>query len=254
MITRRTTLSFLFACAMTDAARAACTQPNSVVTVCPIDGRDFRIIEGSLSPDKRFGFGWTFAASTTPVQRKVIEHGEGGFVVADDGPGVVENALIRLSDGAVAARSRGKHFGDKAEYNHTAFSALWSANGRYVLELNTGKWSTSVGDVYHVSEAGDVVGPFRLLELVRAAALKEMKRTAKKPASVDVKSYTFTLSHPVDATAPAVEDSGLIRINVSSEVPKRESAESFEFAATIAIKRAAAGLFGEVISMKRVQL
>lgn len=242
-------------------AAAGCTKsPSGATTICRSDVGEHRVIDGSVSPDGRHAFAWTFA-SRVPADKRSVETWGDERQWAAEGPGVVENAIVRLADGAILRKTRGAHFGDDRLYNHTQHSILWSPRGNHVLELHQRKWDTPVADAWRIDSDGRLVGPFRVGEIARKAAEAEMQRKAKRPRQLKIKDYVFQVREVSDPDrptppprAPAIDDAGNLEIEVVAEVPRAESREAFGFLVNLVLSQGdGRALSASVTSIKLTQ-
>ena len=101
-------------------------------------GADYRLIEGTASPDLRWGIGWAPAAKKDVDWAEHLQ--EDGTYLGE--PGKCRNFLIDLARRERLVEIPSGHFGDKALYNHTGCRAHWSPDSLTVIYSTLGKWHT----------------------------------------------------------------------------------------------------------------
>jgi hypothetical protein len=131
-----------------------CSRGDGVTLVCKRADRDLRIIHGTVSPSRRYGFAWGFSTGDW-TDRTMDKDDRDGSYSASDQSGV-ENYLVRLSDSEILKRLAGSHFGDRLNYNRWQYRVHWSPNSAWVLEEN----GTLLINAYHIEQGDRVIGPF----------------------------------------------------------------------------------------------
>ena len=183
----------------TAQAADACWK-EGVTLVCQDGDRKYRVIHETPSPSGEYAIAWI------PQDRKVTEDKfdkRNDALNYDDGP--VENFLIRLADGKPLRKTRGTHWGDETDYNHTGQITLWSPDSAFMIEINDSKWLTPLADVYRIGKNGEVAGPFQLMPFVRKAALEHFRHAGKK-----VNASRYSDSVKIDD----IGDDGAIKLQI----------------------------------------
>lgn len=257
---RLASLLALMGCALAAMAAAhagdpACKPAEAGVLVCASAGRELRVIRETTSPSGRYAIAWGFRPGDAVLTS--TERFDDGTIAADD-TNAVENHIVRLGDGARLKTTRGTHFGDREDYNHRGQRTHWSADGRWLVEINNSKWETLVADVYHIDDRDRVVGPFRLFELARAAARSTMQRTTKPGQQQNLKRYVFAISAEYDSDdgSPRIfrlDNDGNLRFRLTAEVPKAIDTDTFNFALTVRVAASRNGLAGRLVAIKRIK-
>ena len=189
-----------------------------------------RVIEDTVSPDKRFALAWRLdgADPTEPP-------------VSDD----IEILVVRLADGAVLARA-------KTEYWHTGSmranrleeEASWSPDSRFVVRAFQQRFDTERLDVFALDAAPGNAGPSaRMLDLkaiVEPAVRERLRRRARKGDGYVLRVH--------GGKKLKVDNAGRIRLNVMMWVPKDGPEAHYD--ATVQLQRGKDGLRALVTSVK----
>jgi hypothetical protein len=194
--------------ALAEDAKQPCNLDAAAVIVCESGGRIFRVIRQSLSKTGRHAVAW---ALVDPKDKDRIETRNGEQFAADAN---VDNALIRLPDGAVLKILPGGHFGDAERYNHQAHHALWSEFDQWLVVANDSKWDTDDAGVYFIDDDGvTVTGPFDLMPFCAEAAHKFFARGGRR---FHWENYSNSLS------VKEVTLNGDVTLVFTMQVPKGE--------------------------------
>ncbi|MEZ5776580.1 MAG: hypothetical protein R3D33_18275 [Hyphomicrobiaceae bacterium] len=166
--------------------------------VCGSGAAALRVIAGTVSPDGRHAFAWRRAGGDPAA-------------TGDD----ALDYLVRLDDGAVLALIEGSYWSfDGMVANHAGEHAVWSPDGRAVIEVVDAKWETRSLNLFRIGAAGEVAGRGDLLALVDAEVRREMLR---EHPGIDPSRYVLSVTGDPDIT---LADDGTIRLAVVLEVPK----------------------------------
>lgn len=165
------------------------------------DGRDaVRVFEDTMSPSKRYAFGWRMKAGK-PLPK---EHAD---------PEGVENVLVRLNDGVVLAVLGGNYW-TRAQYRANQYDSIatWAADERAVVEISSGRWDT-YALTYVVIADSDKAATADLLALVLPATKATVPKQVRD-------GYVLR----VRADRPAIfEKGGRLRIGTVLYVPRGAS-------------------------------
>jgi hypothetical protein len=171
-----------------------------------------RVIKDTISPSKRLALAWR-SPDSPPTEQP-------------DDPDKIELLLIRLSDGAVLARSKGAYWdtGD-SHANREYQKAAWSPDSRLMVETYDTRFSTDGLAVYAIGPDDKAGAPFDLLSVMEPAVRAQLKRTVKDDAA-----YVFSISRMT------VDNRGAIRALAQMWVPKDGPLSAFDVTATIVRK------------------
>jgi len=168
-----------------------------------------RVVEGTMSPSKRFAFAWRAPGSSS----------------ADDpDPDKVENLLIRISDGAVLWSARGRYWQTAASRsNHIDEGAVWSPNSRFAVEVTDSKWSTDELRFFSIAEDGKLL-VLDLHAIIEPAVRKQLRGLVKNESA-----YTFSVTWSDAAPRGlAVDNRGQVTVPVLMQVPKQDRDVTFD--------------------------
>jgi hypothetical protein len=168
-----------------------------------------RVVEGTMSPSKRFAFAWR-APGRSPAD--------------EPDPDKVENLLIRISDGAVLWSARGEYWqAAGSRSNHIDEGAVWSPNSRFAVEATDSKWSTDELRFFSIAE-DDKVLVLDLRAIIEPAVRKQLRGLVKNESA-----YTFSVTW--FDTAPrglAVDNRGQVTTPVLMQLPKQDRDVTFD--------------------------
>jgi hypothetical protein len=168
-----------------------------------------RIVEGTMSPSKRFAFAWR----------------DPGRSPADEpDPDKVENLLIRISDGAVLWSARGQYWqAAGSRSNHIDEGAVWSPNSRFAVEATDSKWSTDELRFFSIAE-DDKVLVLDLRAIIEPAVRKQLRGLVKNESA-----YTFSVTWSDAAPRGlAVDNRGHVTAPVLMQLPKQDRDVTFD--------------------------
>ena len=211
------------------AARAApCQTDASGDLLCGEGNHAPRIIPNTMSPDKRFAFGWRQKAGK-PAPENYPD------------PQDVENVLVRLADGAVLASLGGKGWNLGAVHASLYESyASWSPDSRVVVETASDKRET-YALTYVALDGGDKAATLDLLSLVLRAA------TARLPKR-DRDEYVMRVRYDDPAT---FETGERLRIGVVFSIPARGHCTFFDV--TLLMSRRDGAPAAKVVAVRRTK-
>ncbi len=181
-----------------------------------------RVIDNTLSPDKRLAFAWR-ATKSPPTE------------IPDDDD-ELEMLVVRLADGAILAR-RPTGYWDTGtlHVNRLQEQALWAADGSFVVRAIQARFDTPTLEIFAVRAGDKVTGPLNLRALVESALRAQWK--GARPFA----DYMFFSGLPGGST---ISGSGELRFPVAMLIPKMGPEENFDVA--MQITRAPDGLHGSV--------
>lgn len=155
-----------------------------------------RIIDGSLSPTQELGFAWR-NPKTAPTEEQENE--------------VLELLLLRLSDGAVLARSKTEYWSNgEAHANRRSEDVSWSPDGTLAVRALQLRFNTGAFELYVLGGADPaVIDLQKIVEPAVRAKLKVKKSDARK--------WAFSVFGRDNLT---VSNNGIIRFRATLWVPK----------------------------------
>jgi hypothetical protein len=168
-----------------------------------------RVVEGTMSPSKRFAFAWR----------------DPGRSPADDpDPDKVENLLIKISDGAILWSARGRYWqAPGSRSNHIDEGAVWSPNSRFAVEATDSKWSTDELRFFSIAE-DDKILVLDLRAIIETAVRKQLRGLVKNESA-----YTFSVTWSDAAPRGlAVDNRGQVTAPVLMQIPKQDRDVTFD--------------------------
>jgi hypothetical protein len=112
-----------------------------------------RVIEKTLSPDKTLAFAW--------------RNPKGEPTDQPDPDDALDLLLLRLSDGAVLARSATEHWATgEAHANRRDEYAIWSPDGRFVLRIAERRFDTGALDLFVLAADGKSAASVDLKKII----------------------------------------------------------------------------------------
>jgi hypothetical protein len=189
-----------------------------------------RIVEGTMSPSKRFAFAWR-----DPCRSPAEE----------PDPDKVENLLIRISNGAVLWSARGQYWqAAGSRSNHIDEGAVWSPNSRFAVEATDSKWSTDELRFFSIAE-DDKVLVLDLRAIIEPAVRKQMRQFVKNEPA-----YTFSVTW---GGAPpqglTVDNRGQVKAAVLMQLPKQDRDVTFDV--TLQVVQKDGALAARDVSLRR---
>ena len=187
-----------------------------------------RVVDGTVSPSKRFAFAWRSPGSS-PTE-------------IPDGP--VESLLIRLSDGAVLWKTKGEYWrAAGSEANHIDEGAAWSPNSRFAAQVTDSKWETDDLRLYAIG-ADDKVLVLDLKTIVEPAVRKQLRQMGKNEAT-----YTFSILSGVESPSHTIDNRGLVKAQILMQIPKQDRDVVFD--ATLLVSQKDGVLAARDVSIRR---
>jgi hypothetical protein len=191
-------------------------------------GKGWRLIEGTRSPDGTFGIAWGAGDRKMPE----VETDDEGFMSVDPETEGLANYVVNLRTGAILGKTKGTHFGDKPAYNHYTNDVSWSSSSGFFIQVCSGKWATFDACVYELGGDHESVSPATdFLQAAKKAALEHMSGGDffKKHNKDD---FTFSLS---DARIVWRGSSPYIAVEVTGGIPKSDEEDAY-FGVTVNFK------------------
>ena len=237
-------LTLLFACPGANAA-SPCAPVEHETIVCKDGQHNLRVIQGSVSPSKRYAIAWGIEGGDPAVDDLVEdplqEDQPQERSYSTDNRDHVWNYLVRLADGKILARLDGRHFGDREHYNHYQHKVSWSPDERYLAQVTDWRFGSSFASAYRIGADGRIAGPLQIIPPVHAAASRQLKSATDR---------TYTENAPAAIEVKSLVNDGTLKLGAGFAQPKEEGF-SFEVAMKLAVagKRLTAG----VRSIKQVK-
>jgi hypothetical protein len=160
------------------------------------------VIRDTQSPSKKIALAWR-----TP----------GGPPTEQPDDEKIELLVLRLSDGAILARSKGAYW-DTGEMhvNRLEERAAWSPNSRLLVRSFHSRFSTDEIEIYALDDADKVTGRADFLKLLDPSVRTKLKARAK-----DTNDYSLSLTGMKDDDKTmTIDDRGNIRAEVMLWAPK----------------------------------
>jgi hypothetical protein len=202
-----------------------CNRDKVSAFVCGEGNKALRTFADTVSPSGKFAFAWR---STK------------GLPTGDEEPsGEVENVLVRLPDGAVLAKLGGEHWATgEIRANRSDITAVWSPDGRAVIEFANNRWDTY--SLRYYAPEGDKAATLDLRPLIEPALRANLPLARR-----DV--YSFRLNgEPV-----TLDNHGRVRFTAMLYVPKAET--SLDYRVRLAITLKGGQPAARIVSMQRVK-
>lgn len=204
--------------ALADPANAQTCKQDGPTLVCAHDGKQYRIIDNTASPSKRFAIAWL---PKKPVDAGAFDSDSNGHKhnLGESS----ENFIVRLSDGRTLRKTPGTHPGDLDHYNHRQKIALWSPKETWLVEIDEDKWTSDVVHAYRFGKDGTASPGFSLLAPLRKAALAYL---AEQKTKIDTSKFVDSVH------AKEIGDDGTMDLTFIMQVPKKQS---YEFQTKVAL-------------------
>jgi hypothetical protein len=191
-----------------------------------------RVVDGTVSPSKRFAFAWR-APGSSPTE-------------IPDGP--VESLLIRLSDGAVLWKTKGEYWrAAGAEANHIDEGAAWSPNSRFAVQVTDSKWETDHLRFYAIG-ADDKVLVLDLKAIVEPAVRKQLRQLVKNEGN-----YTFSILSGGENSSLTIDNRGLVKAQILMQIPKQDRDVVFDTTLIVSPKDGALAARDVLVRRSRVK-
>jgi hypothetical protein len=215
----------LYASQATPVRAEACIADQRGGLVCGTGKSALRVFADTTSPSKEYAFAWRTAQ---------------GLPTGDDIPNDVENALVRVSDGAVLATLGGTYWETGAmRANRSELMAAWSPDSRSVIEVANSRWDSDSFAYYRIDGA--------TASKLDLRALVEPVLTARLPPR-NRKGNSFRVRTDPPATLDA---RGRVRFTAMLYVPKGETSNDYKV--QLNIRERGGKPSADVVSARRVK-
>jgi len=209
-----------------------------------------KIVNSSRSPDKRLAIGVGSLDGSKPKWEQVPpEYDDGTSVLAyDEAADHAGNYLIDVGTNRVTAVLDAKHFGTRDHYNHESAKFVWSANSRWLVEVQSWKWCTAVCSVHRVSPEGRLLARLDFLPLAEKAALAQLRKQAPKLTEEQRRKYAVTIE---DAT---ISNDGKLTAKLRADAGKDENSEYVNLSVAVKLEATKDGtLSAQVIKAEPIK-
>ncbi len=187
-----------------------------------------RVIDGTVSPDKRFAFAWRTETGDTTDEMSSNED--------------TELVVVRLSDGAVLAKTASQYW-DTGEMhvNRLQEQASWSPDTRLVVRAFQDRFDTPNLDLFAFDGKDALAGTVDLRKIIEPAVVKRL-RTA---VGASAEKYSFAVHGGGKIN---LGNNGLMRVSIMMWVPKEGPAKYYDV--TVQIARGAGKPSARVVAIK----
>jgi hypothetical protein len=217
-------LSALMSAPSNAAAEMGPCTPATFDLICGSGDGAARVIVRTISPSKRIAFAWRLA-DRPPTDRP------------EESDPNLENLIVRISDGAILAKSHGSYWDLSTKIAKAYLITAWSPDSRLLVKVEQRAGFASA-ELFSFSQDDSAIGPFELVTLIKPAILAQMQSVK------DTDNYQLVFaSHP----AMTVDDQGLLHANVFAR--DQDSSEGPVYDVTVQITRAADSLDARVVSV-----
>jgi hypothetical protein len=185
-----------------------------------------RIIRDTSSPSHQFALAWRLT-SKPPISPP-----------SDSDPDL-ENLIIRISDGAILAKSHGFYWDLGDRYAPRQYlRAAWSPNSRLLIRTAGRIGVPDTAELFTFTDDNSVMGPFDLVSVFDPVVRAQMK------GAKDADQHLFRLSY---SPRIAIDDQGLIHASVYLQ--PRDSGDGPVYELTARVERTANSLDAKVLSI-----
>jgi hypothetical protein len=199
-------------------------RPATFDLICGSGDGAARVIVKTISPSKRLAFAWRLA-NRPPTDRP------------EESDPNLENLIVRISDGAILAKSQGSYWDLSTKIAKAYLITAWSPDSRLLVKVEQRAGFASA-ELFSFHQDDSAIGPFELVKLIKPAILAQMQGVK------DIDNYQLVFaSHP----AMRVDDQGLLHANVFAR--DQDSSEGPAYDVTMQITRAADSLDAKVVSV-----
>ncbi|BCX50091.1 hypothetical protein HAHE_39990 [Haloferula helveola] len=186
-------------------------EPASLEKLAKVPASQFtKSINASESPDKRFVAAVGSPDGAAPKWVKTHHGPKDVSYVLESVEGHCRNYLVDMKTDRVTAILEAEHFGTGTQYNHESALHAWSANARWLIEIQSWKWATGPCSLHRINEAGGIVASYDLMTTAREAVAAELAK----------KGINSAEDYAVSVPSAEVSDGGSITLEVTGEVPK----------------------------------
>jgi len=241
MTASRSVLALIFALAIASTLAGAaqaqvgpCVPDGHNGLVCGTGVGGARVVDGSVSPSKRFALAWS-SRKTGPLDQNV-----------DNWPYDLEDMVIRISDGAVLARVPGIFFDTgQLHSNHESETGSWSPDSHYLVESVQDRYATPRFELYAIESGDQLIGPVDLNKIVEPVLRARLRDSGR-----DDEGYYLQLLEDSHTGNPVitVDRHGIIRTQAMLHVAHSELQRTYDVALKIVQKGAA--LDAKLVSAK----
>jgi hypothetical protein len=209
-----------------DAKMGRCKADRADGLVCGAGKDSARVIDGTISPNKRFAFAWRNPGSDTTEDP------------ASEPP--YDLLLVRLVDGKILATSKTDYWDTGARHaNHLSEGATWSPDSRLAARRFDTRYETQSFELYALGADGASAASFDVQKLVEPLV-------RAKVGAADMKDGSFAVA-PSD-TKVAIGNAGAMRLPVMVWAPKFGPEEHFDV--TLRVARGKGRLDASVVSIE----
>jgi hypothetical protein len=182
--------------------------------VCGTGDGAARVIDGTVSPSRRFALAWRSTGSL-PTEMP---------------SGDLEDLVIRIRDGAILATEEGEywHTPEGGHANRVDEFAIWSPDSRLMIKTFNTRFDTSTVDLYAFDANDKLGGPFNLRKTMEEALHAALKRQRKDPDA-----YSFWTS---GGKSFKIDNRGLVHARVMMWVPKDGPTSYYDMTLQVAHK------------------
>jgi hypothetical protein len=182
-----------------------------------------RVVDGSVSLDKRFAFAWRDPTGA----------------IESEPEGDLELLMVRLADGAVlATRPTGYWATGDMRVNRLHEDIVWSPDSRLAVRIFQARFESGHFDVF--ARTGGATQVLDLHKLVGPALNARLSARERR---------THAWSFSVEQHKLTIGNSGRVRLNAMLWVPK--DGPQVHFRVTLQVTRAARGLAAQLVSVRR---
>jgi hypothetical protein len=227
-------IALLAAVSAAQAESGPCKPDKSDGLTCGEGIGASRVIEGTISPSKRFALAWR-SKSSAPAD-----------LLTDRTHYDLEDLLIRLADGALLSISPGEYWNTgSAHVNRYEVNAAWSPDSRFMVETLDFRWDTPEVRLYAIG-AGDKALVLDLKAVMEPAVRKHLRQAVK-----DEGAYDFSIFGSANSEHPhlTIDNRGQIKAMVLMVIPKQDSYVTFDVAFQVSVRNGA--LTAREISIRR---
>jgi hypothetical protein len=219
MMTRGATITFLLGvlCAALPARAemGPCKLDANEVLTCGAGAGAARVIDDTLSPNKKLAFAWSLPNADPDAQ--------------PDEDDKIDLLLVRLADGLVLNKSvTGFWTNGHGRSEHKLEEITWSRNGRLAARVFQTRFETDTFELYAVSAKDEPAGTLDLYKIVEPAVREQM--TGHVNAA---ESYVFSVQAGKNLK---LGNDGTLRLTVMMWVPKDGPEQYFDVMLRVASK------------------
>jgi len=178
------------------------------------------LLEGTVSPSKRYGVAWDWPGKKTTDWAR-IGSGDSNYEKSrgDLGEENADNFLLRLSDGKTLGKISGMHDWNTGEssLNHSYFAMHWSPDERIAVAAWDRKWTWREVTLVRLGAEGVIEKQFRIAAQIERDARNAVRKRFSSAYRRDYASYTAAFSNV------RLTQSDTLTTDVTLSVPKQET-------------------------------